>query len=175
MATERSWYAWEPGQRTWVDRRERWEAPVEDGGHVACGSEVSSAGGCQQVREGVFTGCGREGEQVGSQGRPGGFVGEPGDVPVGLVELCDGLGSEELFGCDVEAVGVALDGWKSRVAGLLSSRSKVLAETDASSQARICCSVSVGVRGEMVSGRMRVWGSPSPTTGGRDDSRAGLW
>jgi hypothetical protein len=26
-----------------------------------------------------------------------------------LVELCDGLGSEELFGCDVEAVGVALD------------------------------------------------------------------
>ena len=27
---------------------------------------------------------------------------------VGLVELCDGLGSEELFGCDVEAVGVAL-------------------------------------------------------------------
>jgi hypothetical protein len=27
---------------------------------------------------------------------------------VGLVELCDGVGSEELFGCDVEAVGVAL-------------------------------------------------------------------
>jgi hypothetical protein len=26
-----------------------------------------------------------------------------------LVELCDGLGSEELFGCDVEGVGVALD------------------------------------------------------------------
>jgi hypothetical protein len=26
-----------------------------------------------------------------------------------LVELCDGLGSDELFGCDVEAVGVALD------------------------------------------------------------------
>ncbi len=26
-----------------------------------------------------------------------------------MVELCDGLGSEELFGCDVEAVGVALD------------------------------------------------------------------
>jgi hypothetical protein len=36
---------------------------------------------------------------VGSQGRPGGFVGEPGDVPVGFVELRDGLGSEELFGC----------------------------------------------------------------------------
>jgi hypothetical protein len=26
-----------------------------------------------------------------------------------LVELCDGLGSDELLGCDVEAVGVALD------------------------------------------------------------------
>jgi hypothetical protein len=26
-----------------------------------------------------------------------------------MVEFCDGLGSEELFGCDVEAVGVALD------------------------------------------------------------------
>ena len=25
-----------------------------------------------------------------------------------MVELCDGLGSDELFGCDVEAVGVAL-------------------------------------------------------------------
>ena len=49
------------------------------------------------------------GEQVGSQGRPGGFGGESGDVLVGLVELCDGLGSDELFGCDVEAVGVALD------------------------------------------------------------------
>jgi hypothetical protein len=28
---------------------------------------------------------------------------------VGLVELCDAVGSEELFGCDVKAVGVALD------------------------------------------------------------------
>ena len=106
---QRWWNAREPGQRTWVGRRERWEAPVEDGGHVACGSEVASAGGCQQVAEWVLTGFGREGEQVGSQGRPGGFGGESGDVLVGLVELCDGLGSDELFGCDVEAVGVALD------------------------------------------------------------------
>ena len=81
-----------------------------------------------------------------------------------MVELCDGLGSEELFGRDVEAVGVALDRLESRAAGLLSWRSKVLAETGASSRAMICCSVSVGVWGEMVSGRMRVWGSPSPTT-----------
>ena len=84
--------------------------------------------------------------EVGSQGRPSRLVGEPGDVLVGLVELCDGLGSEELFGGDVEAVGVALDRLESRAAGLLSSRSEVLAETGASSRARICCSVSVGVR-----------------------------
>jgi hypothetical protein len=41
---------------------ERCEAPVEDGGHVVGGSEVASAGGCQKVAEGVFTGFGREGE-----------------------------------------------------------------------------------------------------------------
>ena len=109
MGMERWWNAREPGQRTWVGRRELWEAPVEDGGHVACGVEVASGGGCQQVAEWVLSGFGREGEQVGSQGWPGGFSGESGDVLVGLVELCDGLGSEELFGCDVEAVGVALD------------------------------------------------------------------
>ena len=52
---------------------------------------------------------GREGEQVGSKGRPSGFSGESRNVVVGLVELSDGLGSEELFGCHVEAVGVALN------------------------------------------------------------------
>jgi hypothetical protein len=57
----------------------------------------------------VFTGFGRQREQVGSEGGPGGFSGEPEDVLVGLVELCDGLGSEKLFDCHVEAVGVALD------------------------------------------------------------------
>ena len=35
MATERFWNAPEPGQRTWIDRRQLWEATVEDGGHVA--------------------------------------------------------------------------------------------------------------------------------------------
>ena len=54
MGMERCWNAREPGQRTWVGRRELWEAPVEDGGHVACGSEVASAGGCQQVAEWVL-------------------------------------------------------------------------------------------------------------------------
>jgi hypothetical protein len=42
-------------------------------------------------------------------GRPSCLVGEPRDEPVGLVELCHGLRSGELFGCDVEAVDVALD------------------------------------------------------------------
>jgi hypothetical protein len=109
MVMQRWWNAGEPGQRTWVDRRERCEAPVEDGGHVACGFEVASAGRCQHVAEWVLSSFGREGEQVCPQRWPSRFVGEPGDVPVGLVELCDGLGSNELFGGDIEAVGVALD------------------------------------------------------------------
>jgi hypothetical protein len=109
LVMQRWWNAGEPGQRTWVGRCERWEAPVKDGGHVACGFEVASAGGYQQVAEWVLSSFGRQREQVGSQGWPGGFGGESGDVLVGLVELCDGLGSNELFDCDVEAVGVALD------------------------------------------------------------------
>ena len=72
-------------------------------------SRSRSGGRCQHVAEWVLSSFGRQREQVGSQGWPGGFGGESGDVPVGLVELCDGLGSEELFGGDVEAVGVALD------------------------------------------------------------------
>jgi hypothetical protein len=62
MVMKRFWYAWEPGQRTWVGRRERWEAPVEDGGHVACGFEVASTGGCQHEAEWVLSSFGREAE-----------------------------------------------------------------------------------------------------------------
>ena len=36
MGMEHLWNAREPGQRTLADRREFWEAPIEDGGHVAC-------------------------------------------------------------------------------------------------------------------------------------------
>jgi hypothetical protein len=61
------------------------------------------------VAEWVLSSFGRQGDQVGSQGWPSRFGGESGNVVVGLVELCDGLGSEELLGCDVEAAGVALD------------------------------------------------------------------
>jgi hypothetical protein len=45
MVMQRWWNVREPGQRTWVGRRELWEAPVEDGAHVACGREIATAGG----------------------------------------------------------------------------------------------------------------------------------
>ena len=76
------------------------EPPVQDGRHITCCSQVASAGGCQQVAERVRSGFGGEVEQAGSEGWPGWFSGESGDVVVGLVELCHGLGSEELFGRD---------------------------------------------------------------------------
>jgi len=101
MVMQRWWNAWEPGQRTWVGGRQRWEAPVEDGGHVAGRAQVSSTGGCQHVAEWVLSSSGREGEQVCPQGWPGRFSGESGDELVGLVELCHNLGSDELLGRDV--------------------------------------------------------------------------
>ncbi len=64
MVMQGWWNAREPGQRTWVGRRQLWEAPVEDGRHIACDSKVGSAGGCQQVAEWVFTSFGGEGEQM---------------------------------------------------------------------------------------------------------------
>src|SRR5687767_11279205 len=66
-------YAGQPWQRTRVSWSERCEAPVEDGRHVVGGSEVASGGGCQQVAEWMFTGSGREGQQMSPQGRPGRF------------------------------------------------------------------------------------------------------
>jgi hypothetical protein len=45
VVMERFWYAGKPGQRTWVDRHQLGEAPVEDGGQVSCGSQVAPAGG----------------------------------------------------------------------------------------------------------------------------------
>jgi hypothetical protein len=62
VALQRFGYAGKPRQGTWVGGREFGEAPVEDGGHVACGFEVASAGGCQHVPEGVLTGFGRQRE-----------------------------------------------------------------------------------------------------------------
>ena len=83
---------------------------MEDGGHVAGGGEVAAAGRFLEVAEGVLAGFGGELEEVGSEGGPGGFVGEAGDVVVDGFEIGDAFGSDEVFGGDVEAVGVALDG-----------------------------------------------------------------
>ena len=86
----------------------------------------------------------REGQQMASQGWPGGFSGESGNVLVGLVELRHGLGSEELFGCDVEAVGVALDRLEEPGSWIVELAQEVLAETGVSSRPRIYQGVQVG-------------------------------
>jgi hypothetical protein len=127
--------------------------------------EVATAGGCQQMAQRVLTGLRRQVEEVCPQGWPGGFVGESGDVLVDLVELCDGLWPVELFCCDVEAVGVALNRlgkpgrWVVQLPqrGAGGDRCFVAGENLLERLGRC-------VRGETVSGRMSVWGSPSPTT-----------
>ena len=100
-----------------------------------------------------------------SEGRPGRFAGEVGDDLVGLtVERLNDLGSDQLLGRDIEPVGVALNGVEqpgTRVADFSQQRG---GEVGVLSRARICCRISVGVRGATVSGRMMLCGSPSPTT-----------
>jgi len=44
IGMQRWWNARQPGQRTWIGRRER-ETPVEDGSHIVCGSKVAPGGG----------------------------------------------------------------------------------------------------------------------------------
>jgi hypothetical protein len=93
MLMELLWDAGQPGHRPWAGGRELGETPVEDGGHVSCGAEVSSTGGNLQVEERVLAGLCRQAEQVCTQRRPGRLVGEPGDELVGSVERRHGLGS----------------------------------------------------------------------------------
>jgi len=73
-----------------------------------------------EVEEWVFTGFGRQREQVCSEGWPGRFAGEFRDDVVGLViEYLNNLGANQLLGRDMEPVGVALNGLEqpgSRVA-----------------------------------------------------------
>jgi hypothetical protein len=161
---ERCWNAGKPWQRPWVSGCGFWEAPVQHGGHVCCGVEFATGGRYVQVEEWVLTGLGRQGEQVPAGSARTADCEVRHDLVDSGVERVNDLGSDEVLGGHQEAVGVALHRLESRAAGVLSSRSTVLAETGASSRPMICCSVSVGVRGEMVSGRITVWGSPSPTT-----------
>lgn len=120
MIMERFRNTGKPRQRSWVSRCGLWEAPVEDGRHVACGSEIATGGRCVQVEEWVLTGLSRQREQVCPQRRPGRLVGEFGDDLVGSgVEHLNELGSDELLGREMERVGVTPDGVKqpgSRVA-----------------------------------------------------------
>jgi hypothetical protein len=75
IGMERLCNAWEPGKRSWVGRRERCEAPVEDCRHIVCSSKVAP-GGSQQVAEWMHSSLSRSGEQMGSKGWSGRFSGE---------------------------------------------------------------------------------------------------
>jgi len=111
MIMKLSWNAGKPGKRPRVSGYGFWEAPVQYGGHVCRGVEFATGGRCVQVEEWVLTRFGRQGEQVCPQGRPRWLVGEFGDDLVGpAVEHLYGLGSDELLGGQMNAVGVALDG-----------------------------------------------------------------
>ena len=103
------WDARHPWQRPVIGCRGLRKSPVEDGGHVASGGEVAAKSSIVKMAERVVAGLGGEVEEVGSEGRPGRFAGEAGDVLVDRVEVGNNLGPEELFGGGVEAVGVALD------------------------------------------------------------------
>jgi hypothetical protein len=59
MIMKRLRYAGKPRQRSRVGRCGLWEAPVQHGGHVLCGVEFSSSGGCVQVDERVLIGLSR--------------------------------------------------------------------------------------------------------------------
>ncbi len=141
------------------------EPPVEYCGHVAGGLKVASGGGCPEVEEWVLTGFNRQREQVCSQGRPRRLAGEFRNDLVSLaVERMNDLGANQLLGRDMGPVGVALDGVEEPLGWVTELAQQLVAEAAVSSRASICRSSSVGVRGAMVSGRMRVCGSPSPTT-----------
>jgi hypothetical protein len=111
MMMKRFRYSGKPRQRSWVTGCGLGEAPVQHCGHVCCGVEFSSNGGCVQVEEWVLTGLSREGEEVCSEGRPGWLAGEFGDDLVGPgVKHLNDLGANQLLSRHMEPVGVALDG-----------------------------------------------------------------
>jgi hypothetical protein len=118
-----------------------------------------------QVAEWVLPGLSRQREEMCSEGRPRLLAGEAWDDVAGLtVERVNDLKSGELLGCHVEPVGVALDGVEQLRGWVAELAQQFCCGGGVSSRARICLSSSVGLRGATVSGRMRVCGSPSPTT-----------
>jgi hypothetical protein len=165
MIMKRLRYAGKPRQRSRVGRCGLWQAPVEHGGHVAGGMEFSSGSGYLEVEEWVLTGLGCQSEQMCPQRRPRRLAREFRDDLVGsAIEHLNDLGANQLLGRDMEPVGVTLDSVEqpgSWVAEVSQQRAGRVGE---SSRARICCKVSVGVRGATASGRITVCGSPSPTT-----------
>ncbi len=113
----------------------------------------------------MLTGVCRQCEEMCSECGPRRLAGDAGDDLVGLaVECFNDPGAEEVLGRDVEPVGVALDGVEQSDSSVVQFRRSLVAEVGVSSRSRICCRVSVGVRGAMVSGRMMLCGSPLPTT-----------
>ena len=62
MLIELLWDTGQPRHRPWAGGRELGETPVEDGGHVSCGAEVSSTGGNLQVEKRVLAGLSRQAE-----------------------------------------------------------------------------------------------------------------
>jgi hypothetical protein len=154
-----------PRQWAWAGSCGLWEAPVEHGGHVCRGLKVASGGGRVQVDERMPTGLSRQCEQVCSEGRPRQLAREFRDDLVGsAVECFNDLRSNQLLGRHLEPVRVALDG-------------RVEPGSRVGEFSQQCCSRAGGVvavedllqglgrgAGATVSGRMRVCGSPSPTT-----------
>ena len=87
-----------------------WEAPVQDGGHVFSRAEIPPECGFIEVDERVFAGLCGQGDEVGSQGRPGRCVGDVGyDLLGSAVERVHNCGSDDLLSGGVQAIGVALD------------------------------------------------------------------
>jgi hypothetical protein len=86
------------------------ESPVEDRGHVDDGGQIAAARGFFEVAVGMVAGFGGKSDQMSSEGGPGGFGRQARDVLVNVVAVGDGLRSDGLFGGEVEAVGVTLNG-----------------------------------------------------------------
>jgi hypothetical protein len=87
-----------------------WEAPVQDGGDVFSRAEIPPECGFMEVDERVFAGLCCQGDEVGSQGRPGGFLGDVRyDLIGSAVERIHNCGSDDSFSGGLQAIGVALD------------------------------------------------------------------